>query len=78
VYPPCNVRITFDMDLVYHTGSNDLFNGSLPCVGVLSRPALIMEIKYGAFSPDVIAALLQGVHKTRQAVSKYALCREPA
>jgi hypothetical protein len=78
VYPPCNARITFDMDLAYRAGSNDLFNGRLPCVGVLSRPALIMEIKYGAFFPDVITALLKGVHKTKQAVSKYALCRESA
>ncbi len=78
VYPPLGVRITFDMDLAYGGGLKNLFDERLPTVGVLPRPALIMEIKYGAFFPDVIGALLKGVPATRQAVSKYLLCREAA
>jgi hypothetical protein len=78
VYAPGNVRVTFDMDLAYRSGSTDIFNPRLSTIAVLSRPELIMEVKYDAFLPDVVAGLLRGVQKTRQAVSKYLLCREAA
>lgn len=76
VYPPLGVRVTFDMDVAFSAVSADVFNPRLPTVGALRRPALIMEIKYGACLPDFIPGALRGVWKTRQAVSKYAICRE--
>ncbi|MBN2352653.1 MAG: polyphosphate polymerase domain-containing protein [Spirochaetales bacterium] len=78
VYPPLNVRVTFDMDMAACAGSPDLFNERLPTVNVLSRPALILEIKYRSFIPDFIVSLLQGAHTTKQALSKYLMCRETA
>ncbi len=78
VYAPGNVRVTFDMDLACRAGSTDIFNPRLPTFAVLSRPELIMEVKFDACLPDVVASLLGSVRKTRQAVSKYLLCREAA
>jgi len=75
VYPMGNVRITFDLDI--HSGqyAQDLFSGKPSSLPVLPPGQHVMEVKYDAFLPRHIQALIQGMPGERIAVSKYVLCR---
>jgi hypothetical protein len=75
VYGPGNVRVTFDTSM--HTGlaSTDLFSSNVPTVEALSGSYVIMEVKYDAFLPDVVADAVQTDAREACAISKYALCR---
>lgn len=75
VYPAGNVRITFDLNLRSGLYSNDLFSGRPSSLMVLEPNTHVMEVKYDAFFPGHLRALLQGVPGQRLAVSKYVLCR---
>lgn len=74
VYPTGNVRVTIDTNLrtaPFHTG---LFDDRLLTVPVLDDGEAVLEIKYDAFLPAPVRALLEGVPKQRCAVSKYTQC----
>ena len=74
-YPAGNIRITFDLDI--HSGqyAQDLFSGRPSSLPVLPCGQHVMEVKYDAFLPASIRALIQGMPGERIAVSKYVLCR---
>ena len=74
-YPAGNVRVTFDLDI--HSGqyAHDLFSGRPSALPVLPKGQHVMEVKYDAFLPQHIQALIQGMSGERIAVSKYVLCR---
>ena len=74
-YPAGNVRITFDLGI--HSGqyAQDLFSGRPSSLPVLPTGQHIMEVKYDAYLPRHIHALIQGMPGERIAVSKYVLCR---
>jgi len=74
-YPAGNVRVTFDLDI--HSGqyAQDLFSGRLSSLPVLPCGQHVMEVKYDAFLPQPVQALIQGMPGERIAVSKYVLCR---
>lgn len=75
-YAPGNVRVTFDSCVRSSLFHPELPGSAFPDVGVLDAPgAHILEVKYDAFLPDVIACLLQSGDLRQQAFSKYAACR---
>lgn len=69
-----NVRVTLDTDVrtsPYHTG---LFDARLLTVPVLEPDEVVLEVKYDEFLPAQVGALLEGVKKQRNSVSKYTKC----
>lgn len=76
IYPAGNVRVTFDSCI-----RTTLFHQSFLEEQVHDIPAAddpftrILEVKYDAFLPDVIAFLLQTENIRQQAFSKYGACR---
>lgn len=51
-------------------------NGALPDIIATDAPGdIILEVKYDAFLPEVIRALLQTGALRQQAFSKYGACR---
>lgn len=74
VYPPGNVRITFDSELKTGLFSTNLFDMDTPMVTPL-EPVVLMEVKYDNFLPDIITRLIRTGHRRAAAFSKYAACR---
>jgi hypothetical protein len=75
VYVPGNVRVTFDTSMRTGLASTDLFGPDVPTVEALSGSYVIMEVKYDAFLPDIVADAVQTDARGACAISKYALCR---
>lgn len=75
VYPPGNVRITFDSELTSGQFSHDLFSGTAAPVPVLEPGEMILEVKYDTFLPVQIREIIMGTRGLRSAISKYAICR---
>lgn len=75
IYEAGNVRITFDKSVRTGLCSTDIFNPELPTVETLDTQLTILEVKYDAFLPEVIADCIQIGERSRTSVSKYALCR---
>ncbi len=75
LHPAEEVRITFDKKL--HTGmfSTDMFNPYVPTVPALDDNLIVLEVKFNRVLPDHIRTLVSSVSATRQAVSKYVICR---
>jgi hypothetical protein len=74
LYPPGNVRVTFDYDIRTGLSSTDFLN--VNCVTIPAGDApIILEVKWDAYLPDIIrdAVQLEGRHTS--AFSKYAQCR---
>ena len=73
IYPVCNVRITFDMEL---HASNDLrvVNQENGCPVFMDNRG-IMEVKYDDFIPQHLTSLFQN-DAPKMAMSKYVLCRQ--
>lgn len=75
-YAAGNVRITFDSDIrttLYH---RDFPEAEPVDISVCDRPGdMILEIKYDAFLPEVIRAIIQTGTARQQAFSKYGACR---
>ena len=74
VYPTGNVRVTIDTELRTAPFQTDLFDGRTLAVPVLDEGEAVLEVKYDAFLPAPVRALLEGVPKQRCAVSKYTKC----
>lgn len=73
-YPAGNVRITLDNDIRTCIYATDLFNRDAPAVPAGGN-AIILEVKYGRYIPDVISDILQLKSRHYAAFSKYAACR---
>lgn len=69
-----NVRITFDKRLRSGLTNLDLFR-TAPLAPVPLSGFAILEVKYDAFLPRAVQDVLQTDSLTRQAASKYVLCR---
>lgn len=71
-----NVRITFDKQLKTGLNSTDIFNRQLGTVNAFDHPFIVLEVKYDAYLPEYIRAIIQteGIH--RQSSSKYVMCRK--
>ena len=76
VYDAGNVRVTFDMQLRTGPACNSfLCPGALP-LRILPQKAVILEVKYDAYLPQLIADALQESVLRMGAYSKYAACRQ--
>ncbi|MBD2846863.1 polyphosphate polymerase domain-containing protein [Paenibacillus sp. IB182496] len=75
VYPHGNVRVTLDSDIRTGLRHDDVCNAHVPMTPVLGPGEAILEVKYDAYLPDHIRALLQIGARTREAFSKYQLSR---
>lgn len=73
VYPAGNVRVTLDYDI--RTGTNCFDFLKKDCLTLPATQAIVLEVKWDAFLPDIIrdAVNLQG--RSSGAFSKYAACR---
>ena len=75
VYEPGNVRITIDSDIRTGLYTKDLFDLEAPMIRVDEANTMILEVKFDAFLPDVMADIIQTNHRRSSAFSKYAVCR---
>ncbi|MBA4364910.1 MAG: molecular chaperone [Coprothermobacter sp.] len=75
IYGPGNVRVTFDTSMRTGLASTDVFSSDVPTVEALNGSYVIMEVKYDAFLPDIVADAVQTDARGACAISKYALCR---
>lgn len=75
IYKMGNVRVTLDKDIKTGVYSKDLFNQSLPTVGIDTNNTIILEVKYDEYLPDIIRDIVQVNNRQCTAFSKYAVCR---
>jgi hypothetical protein len=74
VFAPGNVRITLDRDIRTALGSTDFLSESVVSIPA-GEPAVLLEVKYDAFLPDIIADLVGMPNRRAAAFSKYAASR---
>ena len=70
VYPPGDVRVTFDTDLQVCCRTGRAFERALPL------DCTVLEVKYTRFLPSVVAGLLGGLPLIQTPISKYILARD--
>ncbi|MCM1335921.1 MAG: polyphosphate polymerase domain-containing protein [Bacteroides sp.] len=76
VYPAGNVRVTFDSDIRTSLFTRRFLDRDIPDIPAADAPEkVILEVKYDAFLPEAIAALLQCGGIRVRAFSKYAAAR---
>ena len=76
VYAAGNVRVTLDSHIRTSLFQSGFAGGALPDISAADEPGgTVLEVKYDAFLPDAIRALLQLGSLRQQAFSKYAACR---
>lgn len=75
LYGPGNVRITLDRNVRTGRGSLDFLNPGLAHIPV-SDSMTVLEVKYDAFLPEIVAMAVQVPNTQATAYSKYAVCRK--
>ena len=73
VFPAGNVRVTIDYDIRTGLACTDFLNKN--CVTVPASQAIILEVKWDAFLPDIIRDAVALEDRREGAFSKYAACR---
>lgn len=73
IFPAGNVRVTLDYDIRSGMRCTDFLNSD--CVTVPASDAIIMEVKWDAFLPDIIRDAVSLNSRHEGAFSKYATCR---
>lgn len=73
IYPAGNVRVTLDYDIRSGLRCIDFLNPA--CVTVPVSDAIILEVKWDAFLPDIIRDAVALADRREGAFSKYAACR---
>ena len=74
VYAPGNVRVTLDYNIRTGICTTDFLNPS--CVTVpANNDAIILEVKWDEFLPDIIRDIVHVKNTRTVAFSKYAACR---
>ncbi|MDF2567979.1 MAG: hypothetical protein K0R90_1435 [Oscillospiraceae bacterium] len=73
IYRPGNVRVTLDSDIRSGLLNGDFFNPKLSTISVGS--AVVAEIKYDEFLPQIISDMVNTSKTKATAFSKYAACR---
>ena len=74
LYAPGNVRITLDRDICTGLGSVEFLNPKIFYLRAM-EPGTVLEVKYGAFLPELVRMAVQVPGRQAAACSKYALCR---
>ena len=75
VFGPGDVRITLDYGIRTGLAATDLLAPDCVTVPVPGDP-LLLEVKWGAYLPDVIRDAVQLPGRRTEAFSKYAACRQ--
>lgn len=75
-YPISDVRITFDSHIQSGKYNYNLFDYTTPLFDVIENNTVVLEVKFNEILPSHIAVILSTIPSFRQAVSKFALCRE--
>lgn len=76
IYPPGNVRVTFDSEIRTTLFHRDFLTEQVPDISATDTPEdRFLEIKYDSFLPAVIQDLIQTPGLRQQAFSKYGVCR---
>ncbi len=75
-YPIEDTRITFDSMICSGKFNDNLFCEDLDASPVLEPGEVVLEVKFNNAIPSHIASVLRSIPMIRQAVSKFALCRE--
>ena len=70
-----NVRVTFDKNMVGTSETGSFLEKVIPGIPLLPEGQHILEVKYDEFLPDDIKQILNEVHLTRTAFSKYYYAR---
>lgn len=73
VFPAGNVRVTLDYDIRTSSDCAEFLNTD--CVTLPASDAIILEVKWDEFLPDIIRDLVQLDGRQTAAFSKYAACR---
>jgi len=73
VYPAGNVRITFDSNIRTSNNVGGLFNPEL--VTIPAANAIVLEIKYDGFIPEIIRQLVRVDSRNETEFSKYVVSR---
>lgn len=77
IYRAGNVRVTFDSCIRTSLFQQDFLDSKIHDISVTEHPQdIVLEVKYDAFLPDIIADLLQLEDIQQQAFSKYGACRK--
>lgn len=76
IYPISTVRITFDYNIKSGRYNYNLFDNDTSLVNVIDDNMVVLEVKFDEVLPLHIANVLETIPSFRQAVSKFALCRE--
>ena len=74
IYPPGNVRVTFDYNIRTGLNCTDFLNPDCPTIPAGDAP-IILEVKWDAFLPSIIRDSVQTPGRRVTAFSKYAQCR---
>ena len=75
IEPKGNVRVTFDKNIVGSSEITSFFDERIPAVPLLPTGHHILEVKYDEFIPDIIKQILNEVHGSKTAFSKYYYAR---
>lgn len=76
IYAPGNVRITFDSKVRTTLWHRQFLEPTVRDISATDEPGqMILEVKYDAFLPEIIAMLLQSQGIRQGAFSKYGACR---
>lgn len=76
VYPIGNVRVTFDSQVCTSLYQQHYLEPARVDISAMDSPAqMLMEVKYDAFLPELIAQLLQTAGVRQEAYSKYGASR---
>ncbi|MBC8587572.1 polyphosphate polymerase domain-containing protein [Paratissierella segnis] len=73
IYSAGNVRITLDSDIRMSNNVNGIFDPKL--VTIPSADAIILEIKYDGFLPEIIRQIIRIDNKNETEFSKYGVSR---
>ncbi len=73
IFPAGNVRVTLDYNIRSGMRCTDLLNSD--CVTVPVTDAIILEVKWDSFLPDIIRDAVSLENRREGAFSKYAKCR---
>lgn len=74
-HPVSRTRITFDQDIKSGMYRYDLFDTFIPTYQIFDNTKTVIEVKFDNILPLHIARVLETIPMYRQAVSKYAICR---
>lgn len=75
-YPVEDTRVTFDENIRSGRFNYDLFSEDFIAYNVFENNETVLEVKFNNNIPKHIASVIMSVPTIRQAISKFALCRE--